>query len=248
MKNKKNKKWSGFFTNMLGVMLGISLTFGVNALWQRHEEKKNTKEILILVRNELVSNKDWFINQGKLLKDEVHAYRVLLDADKNWATIPKDSLIVYLNRLGKFSFTQLSTFAWQIFQNSEITQKISDKKLIFFLTYCYDLINNVHDFVTTNYWDLKMKALVFEADIVPEDLYDWADITMSKKEIIHFLNIAITSYNAIESLFFDVDAAIDYSISLLDKYGNFRYDTDEIAKEFQSFLEARRDSVRNVKK
>ena len=36
----KINRWSGFFTNLLGVILGITLTFGVNSLWQKREEKK----------------------------------------------------------------------------------------------------------------------------------------------------------------------------------------------------------------
>jgi len=86
----KNKKWTGFFTNLLGVILGITLTFGVNALWQKHEEKKKIKEILILVRNELETNKEWLKSQEKYLKKDIDAFKKVLKADNQWTTIPEE--------------------------------------------------------------------------------------------------------------------------------------------------------------
>ena len=62
--------WIGFFTNLLGVILGIILTFGVNYLWRRREEKKRTKDMLILVRNELINNKEILQLQENYLKKD----------------------------------------------------------------------------------------------------------------------------------------------------------------------------------
>jgi len=59
----KKKDWKGFLINLTGVILGIMLTFGVNSLWQRREENKRTREMLILVRNELIDTKEWFQKQ-----------------------------------------------------------------------------------------------------------------------------------------------------------------------------------------
>jgi len=243
----KNKKWSGFFTNLLGVILGISLTFGANALWQRHEEKKKTREMLILVRNELETNKIWFKKQENILKKDVDAYQIILKADKKWATIPEDSLIVCVNRLGQITFTQLTSSAWQIFQNSEMIQKISDKELVIRLTDCYYLINLVYDFIMNNYWDKKLKVIPFET-FTTEELYDLLDELMSNKELVSFLYMSVSYLSSFhEGFFLTVDAVIDYTLSLLDKYGDFRYDMDEKDKELKSFVEARIDSIRNSK-
>jgi len=246
MKNKKNKKWSGFFTSLLGVMLGISLTFGVNALWQKREEKKKTREMLILVRNELETNKSWFKKQEKVLNKDIDAFRKILEADKNWATIPEDSLVVYINRFGHISFMQLTTSAWQIFQNSEMIQKISDKELVIRLTDCYYIINLISDFIMENYWDKKMQVIPFEA-FTADKLYDVLDALMNNQELISFLYRSVSFDSFHEEFFPVVDAIIDYTLSLLDKYGNFRYDMDEKDKELESFIEARKDSVRNLK-
>jgi uncharacterized membrane protein YccC len=66
--NNKKIMWSGFLSNLLGVILGIVLTLGVSSLWQQREEKQRTKKILILVRNELETNKEWFKSQEKIMR------------------------------------------------------------------------------------------------------------------------------------------------------------------------------------
>jgi len=66
--NNKKIIWSGFLSNLLGVILGIVLTLGVSSLWQQREEKQRTKKILILVRNELETNKEWFKSQEKIMR------------------------------------------------------------------------------------------------------------------------------------------------------------------------------------
>jgi len=249
MRNK-NKKSTSFFTSLLGVLLGISLTFGVNALWQRHEEKKRTREILILVRNELEGNKKWFKYQETLLKKEADAYIKLLNADNNWATIPEDSLLVYINQVGQLEPPHLTTSAWQIFQNSEMIQKISNKELVISIIDSYYFINYVYDFLMNNYWSIKLKAFPFEETyekIHNDDIYGFADVMMSNKEIIQFIHMALSSTNFYENQFFIVDGLIDFTITLLDNYGNFKYNMEDKDKEFESFFEARRDSVRNFK-
>ena len=243
MKNK-NKKMSGFFTSLLGIILGILLTFGGNALWQKREDKKKTREILILVRNELETNKKWFNNQEKILKKDIGAFEKILEADKKWETIPEDSLKVYIDRLGHLSFYQLTSSAWQIFQNSEMIQKISNKELVIRLTDCYFAINLGYDFVMNNYWDKKMKIFPFELYTV-DGLHDMLDVYINNKETANFLFMSIACKNIYKSMFYSIDAVIDYTLTLLDKYGDFRYDMDEKDKELDSFIEARLDSVRN---
>jgi hypothetical protein len=235
----KNKNlWSGFFANLLGVVVGIMLTFGVNALWQKHEEKKKIKEMLILVRNELEVNKEWFKKQKQLLEQDGYAFTKILEADGKWSTIPEDSLQSYMNRFCYVRFQQLTTSAWQIFQNSEMIQKISDKELVIRLTDCYFLINLSHDFIMKNYWDKKWEAIPFEHD----ELYDKLDAMTKNRESLFILKIV--SSNSFSDFVYSTEVIIDYTISLLDKYGDFRYDMDEKDKEFESFIEARKDSLR----
>jgi hypothetical protein len=227
---------SGFLTNLLGVVMGILLTFGVNSLWQKQEEKKKTREILILVRNELEVNKQWFkTREQKMIKD-IYVYQKILEIKSNWKSIPQDTLDAYIFRTQYLHFSPLTTSAWQIFQNSEMIQKMTNKELVIRLRECYFWINKMEEMLMTEYETPKKKA------IAPEiDRYKYFDAVMNNKESVFFYYMTITtdSWN----IFPFVDAIIDYTLSLLDQYGDFRYDMDEKEKAFEEFVYARLDSI-----
>ena len=228
---------SNFFTSLLGVILGIILTFGVNALWQKQEEKKKTKEMLILVRHELETNKRWFRDQREALKQDSYAFKRLLEADKKWTNIPEDSLEIFVNCVFNYEIQLLTTSAWEIFRNSEIIQKIPNKELVIRLTECYSAISQSYDFVMNLYWNKKVKEIPYEIT-----LYALLDVVMKDKKSLFYLQTV--SGSLYENLLPNIESIIDYSIALLDKFGDFRYDMDEEDKTFNSFMEARVDSIR----
>ena len=240
MKNKKDKIWSGFFTNLLGVILGILLTFGGNALWQKHEENQRTKEMLILVRNELKENKDWFKRHEKIIKKDKYVYQQIVKTDGQFANIHIDTLTVYFNQLISWEDYILTTSAWQIFQNSEMIQKMTDKELVIRITECYSLIDKVMETIMTEYWDKKKKLNTF--DLNP---YQFFDNVEQNKESVYFIKIMSLDMdnNAFWLMFPLIDAFIDYTIMLLDKHGDYRYDMDERDEEMDLFIKARIDSL-----
>ena len=242
MRNKENKIWSGFLTNLLGVILGIVLTFGVSSLWQQCEEKKKTKEILILVRNELETNKEWFKIQEKIMRKDSYVYKKILESKSDWTSIPQDTLAVYLTRTVALEFSQLTTSAWHIFQNSDMIQKMTNKELIIRLTDCYYWINKIEELIMQQYWDNKKKAIPSEPDP-----YKYFDAILNNKTSVFFYTMmsSDTFSSTIWNIFPWIDALIDYTIMILDKHGDYRYDMDEKDKELESFIDARMDSVRH---
>ena len=233
--------WRGFFVNMLGVILGISITFGVSAMWQRYEEKKKIGEMLTLVRSELETNKGKFKQIEEFFKQDRRAFQKILEADKKWETIPKDSLDEYVLRVRLSIAMPLTTSAWQIFQNSDVIQKIPDKELVIMLTECYFTISGGHNLIMEKYWGRKMKAVPSEIDT-----YDFLNALVDNKESIYFLRLACEG-NMFLDFFPAMDALIDYNISLLDKYGDFRYDMNNSNEEFELFIKARLDDARQKK-
>ena len=231
----KNKTWATFSANLLGIILGITLTFGVNELWQKHEEKEKTREMLILIRNELEINKEWFEKQEETLKSHAHVYSKILEVNKKWETIPQDSIQRY-SQLLSLQIYDYHTLAWQIFQNSDIIQKLSDKELVFRLTSCYYDLNVFHDIIMKNYWDKKMDEMPNDRDYhaVLDGIVD------GKKESYRFLRFI--AYSDFWDSFTRMYALIDYNISLLDKYGNLKYNMEEKNKEFETFLEKRMEN------
>ena len=238
MKNKK-EKLSGFLINLLGVIVGISLTFGVNSIWQKHEDEKKTKEILILVRNELETNKNWFKEQEKNIKKDSYVFKKIIEAKGDWSTIPVDTLYAYRSCATSQSFSQLTSSAWQIFQNSEIIQKMSDKELVIRLASCYAWIDIVKGIIIEEYWNDKKRAIVSE-----RNPYKYFDAVMNNKESIYFYeSMCIEDNGGFEELFFTIDFYIDYTISLLDRGGYYLYNMDENDNELQAFAKARIDSI-----
>ena len=236
----EKKLWIGFFMNLLGVVLGILLTFGVNSLYQKHEEKKKTKEILILVRNELQANKTWFTNQENSMRRDVSAYKKILkaEAENSWKSIPEDTLKAYFFQTQSLEFAQLTTSAWQIFQNADIIQKMTDKELIIRLTDCYYWIGKIQDLIQTQYWNNKMSAIVPEVDT-----HKYFDALMNKKEAVFFYTKMSSEDFDIWNIFPFIDAIIDYTIVLLDNHGDYKYDMTEKDAEINSYIESRVDSV-----
>ena len=242
---KKNLIWSGFLTNLLGVMLGIALTFGGNALWQQYEEKQRIKEMLILIRNELETNKVWFQNHDQLITKDQQLYKKILEAKGKISSIPKDTISDYFTQVLSWSDYQLSTSAWQIFQNSEMIQKMTNKELVIRITDCYFFINIIHETIKREYWDKKQNLNVYELNP-----YHFFDMLLNDKESVFFLTMWTVDKdkNTFWNNFPLIDAMIDYTILLLDNDGDYRYDMEEKDYDRDLYIKDRIDSVLNINK
>ena len=224
-----------FLTSLLGIILGIILTFGVNHLWRRREENKRTKDMLILVRNELTKDKELFKFQEEMLKKDGFVYEKILEAKKDLTQIPVETIKEYLTQVQVIAVSGLITTAWQILQNSELIQKMTDKEMVIRLTECYAWMNSWHDYIEKEYWGIKKKMLVLDL----EDPYLFFDSVLKNSEFVGFYNEFSLDKEDKWEMFLVTDAMIDFTISLLDKHGDYRYNMDEMDKERDSFIEAR---------
>jgi len=207
----KNRTMSIFYANLFGMILGIILTFGLNAVWQKYEDKKKTRKMTTLLIKELEVNKKWFQVQEKEFKQHIHAYNMLLAADKQWESIHEDSLQVYLGIINSPVYP-FSTSAWQIFQNSDIIQKLSDKDLLIVLTDCYNYININYDMIMKEYWNKKGDELPIE---FINDVNALLDELMTKKESFRFLKFVENTGFLFHNIS-NIETMIDRVISQLD--------------------------------
>jgi len=226
---------SDFFTNLLGVILGIMLTFGVNFLWRRREEKRRTKDMLILVRNELINNKEAFKIQEELLKKDGFVYQKILEAKDDLTSIPEVVLEEYHTQIQGIHVGQLIVSAWQIFQNSEMIQKMTNKEMVIRLTNCYSVMTEWHKFIEKDYWETKRKMLKLTLD----SPCLFFETVLKNVEIYNFCDQFKLNKEDIWEAFLVIDAVIDYTVLLLDKHGDYRYDMEENDKEINAFIEAR---------
>ena len=227
--------WQDFLTGLLGIILGIILTFGVNHLWQRREEKRRTKDMLILVRNELKNNKEIFMLQEGLLKKDGYIYERILEAKSDLSSIPIETLKEYHQSIQGIAVSQLPTTAWQIFQNSEMIQKMTDKEIVIRLTDCYSWMVSWHDFIVNDYWEIKKKMLTLELD----DPYRFFDAVLKNNEMLLFFDAFSLDKEDKWENFLVTDAMIDYTIMLLDRHGDYRYDMEDRDEELRGYLESR---------
>ena len=232
MKNRNN--WSGFFANLLGIILGILLTLGANSLWQKHEEKKKTKEMLVLVRNELEINRKWFKDQKTFIQKDCRVYKKIIESKNNLDDIPIDTLKTYLYQLIIIQFEPLFSSAWQIFQNSDIIQKIDNKELIIRLTECYFWIDKIQKHIEKEYWNKKMEVLL--SDFIAEHPAQYLNAVMNNNKAVAFYTAMTKEFSPFWDLFPYIDAVIDYNLLLLDKYGDFQYNMTEKDKEYETFI------------
>jgi hypothetical protein len=119
-------------------------------------------------------------------------------------------------------------------------QKMTNKELVIRLTECYYWVNKIEVVISNQYWQHKMKIIPAEIDT-----YKYIEAVLNNKEAVFFYDFI--NSDKIWRIFPFIDAIIDYTIILLDKYGDFRYDMDHNDKEFEAFLEARVDSVVMIK-
>ena len=230
-----NTMWPYFLTNLLGVVLGIALTFGVNYLWRRREEKRRTREMLILVRNELINNKEAFKFQKELLKKDGGVYKKILEAKNDLASVPSDVIEGYFTEIQGLTVSPLNTSAWQIFQNSETIQKMTNKEMVIRLTDCYTLMIRWDEFIAKDYWEIKKKMLALEHD----DPYRFFGAALRNNEINNFFETFNSDKEDVWDAFLTTDAVIDFTVMLLDRHGDYRYDMEEKDNDLKDFIVGR---------
>jgi hypothetical protein len=244
MENNQKEAWKSFIINMLGVIFAIALTFGLNSLWQQHEEKKRLTEMLILVRNELEGNKEWFKRHEQNIMNDCRTYKKIMQANGDFTNIPRDTLKSYLNQILSWEDYIMTTTAWQIFQNSDIIQKMTNKDLVIRLTECYSIMAKIRETLNSEYWDKKKKINSFDQDPLL-----FFNSVMKNKEWVFFFEIMSREKgdNGFWKMFPTVDAFIDYTLMLIDKHGNYRYNGDEKDEEMVSFIKAQIDSLNQLR-
>gem|GEM_PF-1607471 len=230
-----NDLWVYFLTNFLGIVLGIVLTFGVNSLWHRHQEKRRAKDILTLVRNELLNNKEILHMQETLLKKDALIYKEILAARKDLGVISSATLGEYYTQIQNVSISPLNTSAWQIFQNSEVMQRVTSTEIVIRLTSCYSVMTTWQDFITVDYWQAKRNLLV----LAPEEPLRFFEEVLKNRELVSFCEMFRLDKEDIWEAFRIIDATIDYVIMLLDKHGHYQYDMADRDKDFEEYLRAR---------
>lgn len=132
--------WASFFSNILSVVLGIFITFGIQGVIDRRAERKDVSSALELVKEELVSNRSSLQEVIDIIALEKDAAVFIRDNKSNFSKIEEDSLIVKNAVLGEEYFFTVTDDALELLKSSSLFQKINDKNLALSIIKAYDYL------------------------------------------------------------------------------------------------------------
>jgi len=220
IKQKKTTRinsWAAnFLSNVLGVIVGIALTFGITALVQRCSDQKQITEMLLLVENEIRSNRDWLEKRADFYQKDKEAYQFFLSTAL-LDSIPEDTIVKHLTQANYHSDTYMGTERWNVFQNSGMMQKLHNPELISRLAEFYFTLAKIKDM--WNEYSTKRQivwtTLASDSSIVSTD---FRKTLCSNNECVTFMRIT-TGQNNVQNIEQQYPF-VDYILYSIENYKN----------------------------
>jgi hypothetical protein len=228
---------TGFLSNVLGVIVGIALTFGVSHLIQRHKEKKELHTLMTLVKQEVIENK---VTLTRMREDFIQTHdafgRFLSSA---WKTLPEDSLMQLLFAAQQVATYPMQHIAWDLFQASGAVKNVGPKEVMT-LSELYISIEDLSAWFEA-YSKEKQTAMTItgyahESSNLP--LYIAALLKNEPRRFMDEIYID-KKYTFGEPLAILVDFS-DYALHLIDQSGHYPTEAQSREDDFHAFLEQRK--------
>lgn len=197
--------WSSFLSNVLSVVLGIFITFGIQGVIDRRQEKKDVASALELVLEELIVNKNDLQEVMGLLRMESEAANCMLANAGKYGKCDADSLAYWSSALSTEYFFTVTDDALELLKSSSLFQKINDKNLALSIIKAYDYLGA--DSKAFNSHEQYKVSLLLDAttDKAKKDALSFSD----KEYLVRF-------YSTPEAKFFLRSAAEMSSIPFLE--------------------------------
>jgi hypothetical protein len=240
MKKMNGRLWKGFsrywfssfFSNLLSVIIGITITFGISFLIEQHKEKSQMREMINLVQKELKANKEWFETQDSIIAHQIATFEIVLDNEENhWKNIPSDSLVLLIEEVHTINFSYNSTNSWDLFRSSEIFQKFPNKDLLNVLSQCYFYTETIrHEIIEERYYKEIEKSIgdIYESDRNNPSIF--MESLVKSKKAKFCLREGIIAKDKYHDIFVVACAVIDMTLDEIKNSGpNFR----ELDKDFE---------------
>ena len=129
---------TNFFANVLSVILGIVITFSIQGIINRSQDRKNVRSALELVRSELATNVEDISIMADYLKQEQAAARYFLNHAEDLDQCPVDSVTLHSSILFSDVSITLCNDAIELLKTSSLFQKIGDNPLSMKIIRAYD--------------------------------------------------------------------------------------------------------------
>ena len=180
----------GFFSNLLAVILGIVITFAVQGMINRAQDRKDVRSALELVRSELATNLEDIGMLDEFLDETQVSARYLAAYEKDLAKCPEDSVLYHTGVIYADVSVALSHDALELLKMSTLFPKIGDNNLSMKIIRAYDtcdlLISNFTRYLSFRDAQ-KAKAQWFIDHPMPEEYTDVTDIQAAIDAIDTFL-------------------------------------------------------------
>ena len=156
--------WASFFTELLAVVLGIVITFAVQGMIDRAQDRKNVRSALELVREELTSHmEDISLLQDHLKQQRLSAHYLENNRD-NLDACPEDIVRYHQGVVNADVSVALSHDALELLKNSSLFQKVGDNELSLKIISAYD---------TCDQMATEMNRFFAARDAQPGDPSSW---------------------------------------------------------------------------
>lgn len=134
--------WGSFSTDILSVVLGIFITFGIQGLIDRKHEKKEVMAALELVKEELINNNDNLKEVIGIISSEKSAAQSISGNIGMLHKCDADSVVTWNAILGTEYFFTVTDDALELLKSSSLFQKINDKNLALGIIKSYDYLSS----------------------------------------------------------------------------------------------------------
>ena len=202
----------GFFSNLLAVILGIVITFAVQGMINRAQDRRDVRSALELVRSELATNLEDIGMLDEFLDETQASAQYLVAHEKDLAKCPEDSVLYHTGIVYSDVSVALSHDALELLKMSTLFPKIGDNNLSMNIIRAYDtcdlLVSNFTRYLSfrdaqgsdkdrrfvdqptskkSNIPSIIVKAKWFLDQPMPEEYMDVSDIQAAIDAIDTFL-------------------------------------------------------------
>ena len=181
----------GFFSNLVAVILGIVITFAVQGMINRAQDRKDVRSALELVRSELATNLEDIVDLDEYFDDTQASARYLAAHEKDLAKCPEDSVLLHTGIVYADVSVALSHDALELLKMSTLFPKIGDNNLSMKIIRAYDACDltgsNVARYLTRRDNHRAEVARWLIDQPIPEEYMDTGDIQDAIDAIDTFL-------------------------------------------------------------
>ena len=136
---------ASFLSNVLSVVLGIVITFTIQGVINRSQDRKDVRSALQLVRTELTANRDDILFMRDYLEQEQASARYLLEHKTDLDDCPVDSVVYHSGIIFADASISMSQDALELLKNSSLFQKIGNNGLSMKIIRAYDSCGTIAD-------------------------------------------------------------------------------------------------------